>query len=452
MISELSTGLPDIALVTNTDSMAAYRFDLARFVEAGVPIAVVRPTETGHVAHAMAVAAKHRIPVVAQGARTGLAGAANAVDGCIVIDLSRMDRILEINKAESIAVVQPGVFNAVLSSAVLEQGMFYPPDPSSWEISTIGGNIGTGAGGLACVKYGVTRDFVRALEVVLADGSVIRTGRRTAKGVAGYDLTALMVGSEGTLGIVTEATLALVPAPAPALTVSAVFASTTAALEAVNEIMAGEFRPSLLEFLDSVTIKAINGFKNMGFPDDAQAIVIGQSDRGSWAADDVTVFAKIFEQHGAVDVAVASDQMEADMLLEARRIVHWAIESLGATLVEDICVPRPRLPELLDGIRAVSERTGLTISGAGHVGDANMHPTVVYERGNPDSERAASAAFSEIMALAIDLGGTITGEHGVGVLKKDWLARELGPRQLELQRAVKAAFDPHGLLNPGKVL
>jgi glycolate oxidase len=392
------------------------------------------------------------VPVVPQGARTGLSGGANAVDGALLLSLVRMDRILTVDEVDQVAVVQPGVINADLSRAVAEVGLFYPPDPSSWEMSTIGGNLATNAGGLCCVKYGVTADFVRGLEVVLADGEVVRTGRRTAKGVAGYDLTRLLVGSEGTLGVITEATVALRPAPEPALTMAAVFASTADAMNAVTRIMASGMRPSLMEFLDRPSIRAVQAYRDMGLPAGAEALLITQSDRGPLAAADVTAMGAICEQFGATEVAVAEDAADSAMLLQARRLVNPAVEELGATLVDDVAVPRARLVDLLAGMEKIAAEHGVQVVCPGHIGDGNMHPTVVFDRGDAAATTRAEEAFSAIMRLALGLGGTITGEHGVGLLKRAWLREELGERSYALQRQIKDVFDPLGILNPGKVL
>jgi glycolate oxidase len=451
-LDELAAGLPADALLTDAASTEAYRHDEASFCPSGVPLAVVRPTSTEQVQHVMRVASAHRVPVVPQGSRTGLSGAANAVDGGIVLSLSGMDRIVEINPVDQVAVVEPGVLNAVLSRAVIEHGLYYPPDPSSWELSTIGGNLATNAGGLCCVKYGVTTDFVRGLEVVTASGELLRTGRRTAKGVAGYDLTRLIVGSEGTLGVITQATLGLRPAPEAALTMAAAFASAADALTAVTRIMAAGLQPSMCEFLDGVCVQAIQDYRDMGLPTGVGALLLTQSDRGPRAAADVEAMGAICTELGALDVAVASDATESAMLMEARRIVHFAVEKLGSTLIDDVAVPRSRLVDLLDGITAIAEEHGVTVSCPGHVGDGNMHPTVIFDRGDPAAVERAQRAFDAIMQLGLALGGTITGEHGVGVLKRDWLATELGELSTRLHRDIKAAFDPLGILNPGKVL
>jgi glycolate oxidase len=451
-VDELAALLPEGALVTDEATSDSYRHDSASSCAAGRPLGVVRPTTTAEVQAVMRWATRHRVPVVPQGARTGLSGGANAVDGALVVSLVRMNRILEIDEVDQVAIVEPGVVNADLSRAVAAVGLFYPPDPSSWELSTIGGNLATNAGGLCCVKYGVTADFVRGLEVVLADGEVVRVGRRTAKGVAGYDLTRLVVGSEGTLGVITEATLALRPAPEPALTMAAVFAKTADAMTAVARIMASGMRPSMMEFLDRPSIRAVQAYRDMGLPVDAEAMLITQSDRGPLAAADVAAMGAICEELGASEVAVAEDAVESAMLTQARRLVNPAVEELGATLIDDVAVPRARLVDLLAGMEQIAAATGTFVVCPGHIGDGNMHPTVVFDRGDDAAAERARTAFDAIMRLALDLGGTINGEHGVGLLKRSWLRAELGERSYALQQQIKSVFDPLGILNPGKVL
>ncbi|MFB6725542.1 FAD-binding oxidoreductase [Kribbella sp. NPDC056345] len=451
-VAHLRSVLGDNAVVDDVDVLDSHRNDQATFCVAGVPRVLVRPSTTAEVAVVLKAASEFGVPVVTQGARTGLSGAANATDGCLLLSTARMNRILEISAEDQVAVVQPGVVNAELSRAVLEQGLFYPPDPSSWEMSTLGGNIATNAGGLCCVKYGVTADFVLGLEVVLASGEVVRTGRRSAKGVAGYDLTRLIVGSEGTLGVVTEATLSLRPAPETALTAAATFLSIEDGIAAAAAVMAAGLRPSLLEFIDGPTARAIQDHRDMGLPADVGSLLIAQSDRGARAAEDVARIAAICTAHGAVEVAEASDAEESRMLLEARRLVHAALEPLGTSLVDDVAVPRSKLVALLRGIAEISTKYDVPIYCAGHVGDGNMHPNVIFEPGNPAAEARAMEAFGAVMELGLALGGTITGEHGIGTLKARWLEDELGPVGLELHRRVKKAFDPAGLLNPGKVL
>ncbi|AZS72075.1 FAD-binding oxidoreductase [Streptomyces lydicus] len=451
LIARLRAGLPGEAILTDPDVTGSYANDMASFCEAGTPAVVVLPRTVEQVQHIMRTATELRVPVVPQGARTGLSGAANASDGCIVLSLVKMDRIIEINPVDRIAVVEPGVINAVLSRAVNEHGLYYPPDPSSWEQCSIGGNIGTASGGLCCVKYGVTAEYVLGLDVVLADGRLLTCGRRTAKGVAGYDLTRLFVGSEGSLGIVVRAVLALKPEPPGQLALAAEFPSTAAACEAVCEIMARGHAPSLLELMDRTSIRAVNAMARMGLPDSTEALLLAAFDTPDPAADLAAVGA-LCTAAGATEVVPAETAAESDLLLQARRLTLTALERVkSATMIDDVCVPRSRLADMLDGTAAIAEKYGLTIGVCAHAGDGNTHPTVCFDAADPDESRRARESFDDIMALGLRLGGTITGEHGVGVLKKEWLARELGPVGVELQRGIKEVFDPLGILNPGKL-
>ncbi|MFE3552198.1 FAD-binding oxidoreductase [Streptomyces kronopolitis] len=451
LIARLRAGLPGEAILTDPDVTGAYATDMASFCAAGTPAAVVLPRTVEQVQHVLRTATALRVPVVPQGSRTGLSGAANASDGCIVLSLVKMDRILEINPVDRIAVVEPGVINAALSRAAGAHGLSYPPDPSSWEECSLGGNIATASGGLCCVKYGVTAEYVLGLDVVLADGRLLSTGRRTAKGVAGYDLTRLFVGSEGSLGVVVRAVLALTPAPPEQLVLAAEFPSTAAACAAVCEIMARGHAPSLLELMDRTSIRAVNDMARMGLPDSTEALLLAAFDTPEPAADLAAVGA-LCTAAGATQVVPAETAAESELLLQARRLTLTALERVkSATMIDDVCVPRSRLAELLDGTAAIAEKYDLTIGVCAHAGDGNTHPTVCFDAADPDESRRARASFDDIMALGLELGGTITGEHGVGVLKKEWLARELGPVGMELQRGIKDVFDPLGILNPGKL-
>src|SRR5262245_9256579 len=336
VLERLRQALPPEALVTDADRMESYRYDRAMFCPAGEPLAVVLARETAHVQAAVRIAADTGTPIVPQGARSGLSGAANAIDGCIVVSLEKMDRVLQIDPVNRYVVTQPGIYNAVLSRAVAEHGLFYPPDPSSWEFCSIGGNLSTNSGGLCCVKYGVTTDYVLGLEVVLASGEVLRTGRKTVKGVAGYDLTRLFVGSEGTLGVATEITLLLRPKTELPLTVAAVFDSAPAAAAAVSDVVACGVVPSLLEFMDKVTVHAVNDAFRMGIDPEAEALLLAQSDSGGdRAADEIRILAEVFEKAGAMEVAVADTPEEGELLLAGRRQVLTAMERLGTTMIDD---------------------------------------------------------------------------------------------------------------------
>ncbi|WP_371498156.1 FAD-binding protein [Kitasatospora sp. NBC_00374] len=451
LVERLAQGLPEGAVVVDPDVVASYAHDMAGFCAAGVPAVLVFPQTVEQVQHVLRTATDLRVPVVPQGARTGLSGGANAVDGCIVLSLVRMDRILEIDPVNRLAVVEPGVVNAALSRAAAEYGLAYPPDPSSWESCTIGGNIGTGAGGLCCVKYGVTSEYVLGLDVVLADGRLLRTGRRTAKGVAGYDLTRLLVGSEGTLGVVVQAVLALRPEPAPPLVLAAEFAGTDEACAAVCAVMAGGFTPSLMELMDATTVRAVNEMAAMGLPASTRALLLVAFDGPAQSAE-LAAVAELCRAAGATEVVPAEDRAESELLLQARRLALPALDRMGTTMIDDVAVPRSRLADMLAGVARIAERGRLTIGVVSHAGDGNTHPVVVFDAADPEEAARAERSFEEIMALGLELGGTVTGEHGIGLLKREWLARELGPVGLELQRQIKSVFDPLGILNPGKTL
>jgi glycolate oxidase len=461
LFDDLRAALGEAAVLTDPDLLAGYRRDEADLCPAGEPALVVRPRTTGEVAAVVTIAARHGVPVVPQGARTGLAGGANAVDGAVLLSTTAMDRIQLIDPVNRIAVVQPGVVNATLADAVARHGLRYPPDPGSWESSTIGGNVATNAGGMCCVKYGVTSEYVLGLEVVLASGEVLRTGRRTAKGVAGYDLTRLFVGSEGTLGVITEITVALRPAAEESLTLVAVFGSTAAAGAAVAAIAERGLTPSLLELLDQTHLRAIEAYRPMGLRTDAKALLLAAVDTGSRAAADLARLAEVCTGHGAEEVFAATDQVEAAELLRARRLAHPAMEHFaaetfpagnGGLVIDDVAVPRSALAELLDGVERIAAEQGVPIGVVGHAGDGNMHPNIVVDRADPASVARGRRAFDAIMELGLALGGTCTGEHGVGLLKREWLAREIGPVGVRVHQAIKAALDPTGLFNPGKVL
>ncbi|HUA27774.1 MAG TPA: FAD-linked oxidase C-terminal domain-containing protein [Streptosporangiaceae bacterium] len=454
-VLELAAELPDGRVITDPDIIDSYaRDEAAAVVPPGRARAVVLARTADEVAATMRWASRTGVPVVPRGGGTGLAGGAAAVDGCVIVSLARMNAIVEIDPDNELAVAEPGVLNADLDRAAAAHGLMYPPDPSSYEISTIGGNLATNAGGLRCVKYGVTRDSVLGLEVVLADGRILRTGRRTIKGVAGYDLTSLFVGSEGTLGVITSATLRLRPRPAePPATLAASFPSFAAAARAVTDIVTARLQPSLLELLDEVTLRAIDDWKHLGFGDQVKALLIAQTDSDDSESRVDIMRAACLEQ-GALLADVSGNDTESQQLLDIRRMAHAATERLGATLVEDVCVPRSKLPDMVDRIERAAARHGVLIATVAHAGDGNLHPVFVFDReqaraGVPENVWAAA---DEVFRAALDLGGTLTGEHGVGVIKRRWLAEELGEESMAVHRAIKAALDPAGLLNPGKLI
>lgn len=451
-LAELRDALGHDSVLTDPDVTVGYARDQAMLAQAGTPAAVVLPRSTADVVTVMTVAHKHGIPVVPRGAGSGLAGSSNAVDGAITMVMTRMDAVLEVSPADRLVVVQPGVVNKSLRDAVAGYGLFYPPDPSSYDWCTIGGNLSTNSGGLCCVKYGVTTDYVMGLEVVLADGRVLRTGRRTVKGVAGYDLARLFVGSEGTLGVITEATLALRPAPQRPVTLAASFATTAQAGQVVERVVTSGLVPSLMEVMDNTCICVVDDLLKADLDRSAHALLVAQSDAGGeQGAREIAALAALCEEAGADFVHTTDDPAEGDLLLAARRMALPALQQLGSTLIDDVAVPRSRIAAFLDGCDTISAERGLTIGVVGHAGDGNMHPTVCFDPSDPDQYQRAFAAFDDILELGLSLGGTITGEHGVGNLKVDWLEREIGPVSLEVHRSIKRALDPQGLLNPGKV-
>ena len=448
-LDDLLAALPAGVVVTDADIVDSYRWDRADMVEPGTPLAVVRATCTADVQATLRVASAHRIPVVARGAGTGLSGGAAAIDGCITVSTDRMRRIT-IDPAAMVAVVEPGLLNAEVKAAAREHDLWYPPDPSSFEICSIGGNIATNAGGLCCVKYGVTTDYVLGLEVVLADGTALRLGGRTVKNVAGYDLKRLFVGSEGTLGIVTEATLRLHPLPPPATTIVATFDDVVAAGRAVTEIV-GHVRPAMLELMDRTTVRAVEAMLHMGLDETCGALLLGRSDAGgSQGVAEVAVMEAACERAGATYVALTTDETEGEQFMAARRAAFVAVERFGSMLIEDVGVPIPRIPDLMLGVEAIAARRQTLIAVVGHAGDGNFHPLITFDRHDADAVARANAAFGEMMTLAIELGGTITGEHGVGTLKQPWLRHQLGDDVIELTRRIKQALDPLSILNPGK--
>ncbi|MFK0244149.1 FAD-binding oxidoreductase [Amycolatopsis azurea] len=437
-------------LITDPNTLAGLSHDEAEWAPAGTARAAVRPRSTRDVQEAAKACAAEKIPIVPRGAGTGLSGGANAVDGCLVLDLSRMNRILEIDADNLLAVVQPGVVNDDLKKAVAEQGLWYPPDPASSPWSTIGGNVATNAGGLCCLKYGVTRDYVLGLEAVMGGpveyGTAVRLGRRTSKGVAGYDLTSLLVGSEGTLGVVTEISVRLRPAPGPSATIVGAFPDLVTAGQAVALATSRGLQPAALELIDRACLQAVEDWKHLGIEPDTAAMLLARAETHM----DADGLVSAFTDAGAVWAERSTDSAEAEALFAARRLVYPALERLGPLLTEDVCVPRSRVPEMLARIEKIGARHGVQIATIAHAGDGNLHPLLITPPGDDNARLASQSAFDDIITHALDLGGTVTAEHGVGLLKRDGMIRELGHDAWSVQKAIKHTLDPLNIFNPGK--
>jgi glycolate oxidase len=450
-LASLIAGLPDGTVVTDPAITEGYRQDRAFNPSAGKPLAVVRPRSTEEVQTVLRWATANRVPVVPRGAGSGLSGGATALDNGIVLSTEKM-RDITVDPVTRTAVCQPGLFNAEVKKAAAEHGLWYPPDPSSFEICSIGGNIATNAGGLCCVKYGVTTDYVLGVQVVLADGTAVRLGGPRLKDVAGLSLTKLFVGSEGTLGVITEVTLRLLPAQNTSSVVVATFASVESAVDAVLGV-AARLRPAMLEFMDSVAINAVEDTMRMDLDRSAAAMLVAGSDeRGRAGSEDAELMAAIFAENHATEVFSTNDPDEGEAFVAARRFCIPAVEAKGSLLLEDVGVPLPALGELVTGIARIAAERDLMISVIAHAGDGNTHPLIVYDAADTAMTERAHVAFGEIMDLAVSLGGTITGEHGVGRLKRPWLDGYLGPEAMDLNRRIKQALDPRGILNPGAAI
>lgn len=445
--------LPADRVIDDPMVMAGFLHDEAEWAPHGSPAVVVRPRSAEEVRAVVAACIEHAVPVVTRGAGTGLSGGANAVDGGVVLSTERMTEILEIDRTERLAVVQPGVINDDLRSACAAEDLWYPPDPASSPWSTIGGNVATNAGGVCCVKYGVTGDYVLGLQVVTGTGELVRLGRRTAKGVAGFNLAGLMVGSEGTLGVITEITVRLLPPRSPELTVVGYFDSVEEAGRAVTEVAAAGIVPSALELVDRLCLVAVDEWKNLGLSAEANVLLLARSDApGHAGEEEADGILACFRRAGATWAARSTDPMEAEALFSARRLAYPALERLGPVLTEDVCVPKSAVPEMLKRVEQAARTHDTRIANIAHAGDGNLHPLIITP---PDDEAArsrAQAAFRQIIDDALSLGGTVTGEHGVGLLKQQGLVQELDPAVVQLHYDIKSALDPHGILNPGKVL
>ncbi|MCK4620821.1 MAG: FAD-binding protein [Desulfuromonadales bacterium] len=418
-----------------------------------LPEVVVYPTSTEGVLAAMEIASAEGLPITPRGSGTGLSGGSVPVNGGMVICLNRMNRILEIDEENLTATVEPGVVTLDLFNAVAEKGLFYPPDPASQKISTLGGNVMEDAGGLRGLKYGVTRDYVMALEAVLPDGSLIRCGGKSVKDVAGYAFKDLLVGSEGTLGIITEITVKLIPPPQAKRTILAYFNDIRTAGEAVSRIIAAKIIPSTMEIMDKATINCVEDYVNIGLPRQMAALLLIEVDgHPAMVAEEAEEVERILREIKAAEVHVAKDAEEAASLAAARRTALSALARVSpTTLLEDATVPRSMLAETFTLIEQLTEKYQLKVGTFGHAGDGNLHPTVLCDERDADEMQRAHAFFDELYEQVLAWGGTVSGEHGIGIAKKEYLARQIGPGGVAVMKRIKQAFDPAGILNPGKI-
>ncbi len=432
--------------------LLAYSYDATPLYQA-MPDAVIRCADAAQVGAVMKICSRYCVPVVPRGSGTNLSAGTVPVKGGLVLDLSGLKRIVEIDQENLTVTVEPGVVTKQLHAAVEALGLFYPPDPGSLVISTLGGNIAECAGGLRGLKYGTTKDYVLGLEVILSSGELLRTGGKNTKDVAGYDLTKLLVGSEGTLGIVTQATLKLLPLPEAKRTALAFFTSLENAARAVSQIIAARIIPATLEFMDNATIRVVDEFTGIGLPTDMAAVLLMEQDGPEVICErDLAQMAGICRGVGAVEVKVAATAEEGLKLMSARRAALSALaRKRPTTILEDATVPRSRLAEMVRAIQQIAAKYALEMCTFGHAGDGNLHPTCMTDERDREEIQRVEAAFAEIFAAAITFGGTITGEHGVGLAKAGYLDWKVGPTGIALMKGLKAAFDPCGLLNPGKL-
>lgn len=452
VIQELTKIVGEKYVLTSPEDLICYSYD-STFMEHR-PDVVISPASTAEVAGVLQIAYREEIPVVPRGMASGLAAASVPFSGGMALSLTRMNKILEIDEENMTATAQAGVITADLRAAVEEKGLFYPPDPSSIRQSTIGGNVACDAGGPRCLKYGVTKDYVLGLEVVLADGRILHTGGKAIKNVTGYALSQLFTGSEGTLGVITEVLLRLITKPRFTRTAMAVFPRLDDASRTVNEVLAAGIMPATLEMMDDTTIHTIEEHMHLGLPLDVEAILIIETDGNDQAlvVREIEAIAHTCRQSGAREVRVAKDEEEEAEIWRARRSVSPSLARRRPNkLGEDISVPRSTIPEAVRRIKAISQKYNLPIAVFGHAGDGNLHPNILFDKRDEEEWARVEEATKEIFAAALELGGTLSGEHGVGTMKRAFLESDVGPLAVEVMRNIKKALDPKGILNPGKI-
>ena len=451
LIKQLKKILGSDHVSSKKEDLLCYGYDAtARLF---MPDAVVFPGNSDDISRILSLAGKIGVPVVPRGAGTGMAGSSLPIHGGVVMAMNRLDRILEIDKENFTVTTEPGVITGKLHKAVESVGLFYPPDPSSSDISTIGGNLAQCAGGPRAVKYGVTRDYVLGLEAVLPTGEVIQTGVRTAKGVVGYDLTRLIVGSEGTLAVITKIILRLLPLPESVKTMTAVFDSIEAAAQAVANIMRSGITPRTLEYMDGAAIRCAESYTRTGLPAHSEAALIIEVDGGKGETEkNAATLKTMLAEYGAVSVQVADTPADVKAIWKARKAISPALFRYGPHKInEDIVVPRNKIPDMVKRLETLSKETGLTIVSFGHAGDGNIHVNVMLDKRDGQLLALAEKTIDTIFDYTLALGGTISGEHGVGITKKAYISKEVGPVELGLMKQIKSVFDPKNILNPGKL-
>ena len=451
-LSQLRAVVGADQVFTSKEDLIPYAFD-GTAAMSQMPGCVAFVTTTEQIVGVLKLANATRTPVVTRGSGTGLSGGSLPSRDCIVMCTARMNRILEVDRANLTMLVEPGVTTLAVADAAAAVGLFYPPDPGSMKISTIGGNVAENSGGLRGLKYGITRNYVMGLEVVLPDGEVIFTGNKCVKDVAGYSLKDLFVGSEGTLGVMTKVLLKLIPKPAAKQTMVATFSAMDAAAQTVSDIIAAQIIPCTLEFLDRTTIHCVEDFAKVGLPLDCEALLLMETDGHPAAvADEAAKMVELAKKNGAMEVRIAKDEAEANKLAAARRSAFSALARLApTTILEDATVPRSELAKMVRFVAVIAKKYNLRVGTFGHMGDGNLHPTFLTDERNKEEMHRVHEAFKEIFDEAIRLGGTITGEHGVGLAKKEFLPKFIGPASMRVHRELRKALDPHGILNPGKM-
>jgi glycolate oxidase len=451
-IDDLKKHIQHEQILTLPEDLNVYAYDGTATLHQ-MPACVVMAENTEQVVNVLKTALKHNIPVVTRGSGTGLSGGAVPTKGCIVLCLARMNRILEVDTHNLTLTTEPGVITQKIFEAATAEGLFYPPDPGSMKISTIGGNVANNSGGLRGLKYGVTRDYVMALEVVLPDGRILKTGTKCVKDVAGFTLKDLFIGSEGTLGVITQITLKLIPPPQAKKTMLALYNTMEDAAETISAIIRNKIVPCTLEFLDSVTAKCVEDYARVGLPTQVGAVLLMEVDGHPAAVDEqAEQIITLAKEHHATDVRLATDNAEALQLATARRSALSALAQLAPTVfLEDVTVPRSELAKMVASVQEIAKRHNVKVGTFGHMGDGNLHPTFLTDERNKEEIHRVELALKEVAECAVKLGGTITGEHGVGLAKKPFLPDALGPIAIDVMRQIKKSFDPTGILNPGKI-